>query len=408
LMLVMALIGAHAGEVEMLEHESVAVTPVPAKKKSVATLTKTPAKPASKPVLPDPPQVKAPAPPSRLDKLLKKRKSKRLFETAHKLREKFLEAKVEKKAADAVLARKKALYDKSLTAQAEAKSARTAAAKKQKVLEQAIVGEHVKVALAKTEAKKINTAYKLAKAMVRGTQVEEQVAGAFAQSGGARLNLKKAESSRKRATGRWKKAKADIEARRKGVVQAKLAKVAGAANLKSKLDSLAKTHHALNKADKEFSAAQYKIDHLQDTLETEKEDVVQYSAEAHESDKAYRTAHKLAMAAAMKLNKDKKGEEATLEALLGDPDEERKEALAVVQDQDGISQKGYALVAPAGQVSADYIKRFDAMPIGDNGRNPILEAEASASVKDTATAAAAMKAATTPGPATLAAAKIVP
>merc|ERR1711896_48365 len=102
------------------------------------------------------------------------------------------------KAADAVLARKKAKYNKSLTSRAEAKAAKKAAARKQKVLEQAIVGEHVKVALAKTEAKKINRAYKLAKAMVRGEKIEEKVTGAFAKSGGARRNLKKAEKDRKR------------------------------------------------------------------------------------------------------------------------------------------------------------------------------------------------------------------
>merc|ERR1711934_1068352 len=314
----------------------------------------------------------------------------------------------EKKGADAVLARKKAVYDKSLTAQAEAKSARKAAARKQKVLEQAIVGEHVKVALAKTEAKKINRAYKLAKAMVRGEKIEEKVTGAFAKSGGARRNLKKAEKDRKRLTGAWKKAKADIDMRQKGVVQAKVAKVAGDANLKAKLESLAKTHAALHKADKDFSSAEYKIHRLKDTIDEQKEDVVQYTAEAHESDKTYREAHALATAAILKMNKDKKGQEATLQALLGDPAEERKEALLKVKDQDGISNKGYPLVAAAGKVSADYIKRFDALPMGNNGRNPILEAEASASVKDTATAAGAMKAAATPGPATLAAAKIVP
>merc|ERR1712216_1058682 len=255
---------------------------------------------------------------------------------------------------------------------AEAKAAKKAAARKQKVLEQAIVGEHVKVALAKTEAKKINRAYKLAKAMVRGEKIEEKVTGAFAKSGGARRNLKKAEKDRKRLTGAWKKAKADIDMRQKGVVQAKVAKVAGDANLKAKLESLAKTHAALHKADKDFSSAEYKIHSLKDTIDEQKEDVVQYTAEAHESDKTYREAHALATAAILK-----------------------------VKDQDGISNKGYPLVAAAGKVSADYIKRFDALPMGNNGRNPILEAEASASVKDTATAAGAMKAAATPGPATL-------
>merc|ERR1712054_538916 len=148
--------------------------------------------------LPDPPAVLAPAPPTLLDQVLKKRRHQRLKMTAHNLRKKFMDAKVERQEADAILGRKKAKYLKTKTAEAEARSAKSAASKKQKLYEQEIIGEHEKVAIAKTEFKKARKAFKLAKAMVRGEQVEEQVASAFAQTGGAKRNLKKAEKARQR------------------------------------------------------------------------------------------------------------------------------------------------------------------------------------------------------------------
>merc|ERR1719198_2556021 len=92
-----------------------------------------------------------------------------------------------------------------------------------------------------------------------------------------------------------------------------------------------------------------------------------------------------------------------MKALLLDPEEAEKEAVARVKDQDGISKDGNPLVAPDGSIEQAYIQRFNEMPLPNNGRNPILEAEARAQLLDDkeqdATAAAAA-----PGPAETAAA----
>lgn len=355
--------------------------------------------------LKDPPGVVKPKQPTKLETILKDRRNKRIQKEAHDLRKKYEEAKVEKQNSDYILSKAMAKYQKVKTAEAEANSAKSAARKEEQLDEAKIIKSTTARNIAKTDYKSVKKAEKLAKAMVRGEKVEVEVASSLAKTGSAKRNLKKSDKKREARNARLKKAKADTVSFKLAVAKAKAATTAAKAGLVSKQDTLQKLQRGLAKADHQFANAVYKIKKLRRKDEKVTEDKDQAKAEDKLDTKTYKSAHELATAAALKANQAKNGNEAALKALLRDPKEAKKEALLRVKDQNGISDLGTSLIAPKGAVSKDYISKFNKMPLSHSGRNPILEAEARASLKDTS-ADAALKVATTPGPAAVAAAKI--
>lgn len=356
-------------------------------------------------LLPDPPAVGPKKKKTQLEVILKDRKIKREKREAHDLRKKYDEAKVEKQEADAVLSRKMAKYQKIKTKEAEQQSARSAARKQQHADEAKIVKAHMAIMLAKKDYKQTVRAEGLAKAMVRGEMVNKEIASSLARSGGARRNLKKADKRRAELNERLKTAKANIVSNKLAVVKAKAATAAAKAALTTKKEDLAKINRSLRKADGQFSNAVYNIKGLRGKQDAAKEDVDQYKAEDKIASKKYKEDHALATAAAMKVNGAKGADEKTRKALLGDPKEAKKQALLKVKDQNGISDFGTNLIAGKGEITKAYVKAFNKLPLPSSGRNPILEAEAKAQLNDKS-AAAALKVATTPGPAAVAAAKI--
>merc|ERR1712178_416946 len=121
--------------------------------------------------------------------------------------------------------------------------------------------------------------------------------------------------------------------------------------------------------------------------------------------------HAEATAAALELEtaNSAKATEAELKAKMRDPQFALKEAMEKVKDQDGLSNKGTRLVARAGKVAAEYTQQFKKLPLPSSGTNHILEAQASAAIKDTSKSNPVSQAATknvqTPGTAAVAAAK---
>merc|ERR1711988_587471 len=110
LVLLVALLGAdriEGKEVEMMDESKVGPSDHEelVQMQGMAPAPPKPAKGAKpkKKDLPDPPAVLAPAPPTLLDQVLKKRRHQRLKMTAHNLRKKFMDAKVERQEADAIL-----------------------------------------------------------------------------------------------------------------------------------------------------------------------------------------------------------------------------------------------------------------------------------------------------------------
>merc|ERR1712139_407846 len=355
-------------------------------------------------LLPDPPGITKKKEPSKLEILLKQRKKKREKREAHTLRKKYEEAKVEKQQEDYVLSKKMAKFQKIKTKEAESQSAKSAARKKQQLDEANIIKAHIAVNLARTDYKQTKKAEKLTKARERELGVEEEVDSTLAKTGDARRNLKKAEKERAARNENLKTTKANIVSTKLALEKANAATVAAKAALTSKQDALKALHRRLRKVDGQFASAVYSIKQLKSEQETAQEDKDQAVAEDKLANKKYKESHALATAAALTVNGSKDAKEKTLKALVNDPKEAKKEALLKIKDQDGISDLGTSLVAAKGAIAKSYVKQFNKLPLPRSGRNPILDAEAKASVRDDA-ATAALKVATTPGPATIAAAK---
>merc|ERR1711907_798486 len=344
-------------------------------------------------LLPDPPGIVKAKEPTSLETILKQRRKKRVEKEAHMLREKYEAAKVEKQQSDYVLSQKMAAYQKVKTSEAEAQSAKSAARKEQQLDEAKIIKAHIAVGIAHRDYKQAKRAEGLAKAWVRVLGVQKEVASSLAKTGGARRALKEADKQRTARNENLKTDKADIVSSKLAVEKAKAATAAAKAGFTAKTEALQGLQRALSKADRQFSNAVYKISGLKGKEETAKEDKIQAAAEDKIDNKKYKTAHALATAAALKVNNSKGAEEKSLKALLNDPKEAKKEAILKVKDQNGISDLGTPLIAAKGAIAEAYKKKFNALPLPQSGRNPILEAQAKASLTDSS-AAAALKVAT--------------
>jgi len=354
-----------------------------------------PAKPSSP--LPAPPALKEAPADSQLEQNVKTRRLKRLKESAVSLKKQYEEANVEKQQADFMLTKAMAALTKVQTKIAESKSAKEAAHKEQQGVSKKLMQGHVAEHLAQHELKEVKESAELAESNEDEATVEVQVAEAGADSGGAEDDLEQSEAEREEANERLKQAKADVVTYKLASEKSKAAVEAAKQALETKKEAVQTLHKLLTKADGRFAAAEYDISEMEETEVTAEEDQAEAKAEEKNAAEALTSAHALASAAAQKANAEASGDAAFMKALLLDPKEREKHALGQVKDMDGFSKAGKPLVSADGAIAAAYIKMFNDMPLPDNGRNPILEAEARASLKDDSEKDATA-AATAPGP----------
>jgi len=331
-----------------------------------------------------PPPKILPAPQAtKLETVMKQRRNERLTRESRKLNRRYDEAKVEHQQAAFQLTQAMTKLAKVKRGIAEADSAMTAAKKESEDLEQKIGLGHTAEHAAAHEFAEVKHDEKLAEAFVQQSKVEEEVASSMAYSGGGEDDLEDSQEKRDDANERLKTAKAEIGARKLGTEKAKAAVLAAQADLQKKEKNLRELHALLQKADKRYANAKYdkrNNEHLEnDAIEGRD----QMKAEEEVARKRVTISHGLATAAVMKVAGQAKADEAHFKALIEDPEEHRKEVRARVEDQDGISEDGEPLISPDGDIARQYMEKFNAMPLPDNGRNPILEAEAQAQLDDT-------------------------
>lgn len=329
-----------------------------------------------------PPAIKPAPPPSKLETLLKDRRMARLKKEAKELMTRYEENKVEHQQAAFQLTQAMTKLAKVKRKMAEAQSAMTAARKESGDIEKKLsIGtneEHD----AMHELESVKHDAKLAATFVDEAKVEEQVASSLAETGGGDEDLEESQAKRDDVNERLKTAKAEIVARKLSLEKARAAERSAEEAFLAKKDKIKELHLLLQKADRRYADAKYEhhVEEHDEMIATEDRD--QRKAEEANALKALKITHGLASAAAMKASNSANAEEAHMRALIEDPEEYAKEEAARARDQDGISEKGEFLVSPDGAISQQYISKFDSMPLPDNGRNPILEAEARASLKD--------------------------
>jgi len=357
---------------------------------AIVNLPSPPTQPPPQPA----PQQAAPAPealppvqppqlgPTKLESVLKERRMNRLKNEAHDLHKKYEEAKVEKEDTDYAFTKAQAALTKVETRMAEAKSARAAAAKEQKDTDKQILSQHVAEHLAQQELKDAKHEAKLSESMVDEAKVEEEVASSLADTGGGLEDLEQSEEKREEVDERLKNAKAEVVALKLASEKAKAAAEAAETALQEKTEKLDELRTVLRKADGRFAESEYEIHHTEHDEIIATEDRDQAKAEDENANKALQVAHGLATAASLKATAAANAEEEQMKALLRDPEEAKKEAIARVKDQDGLSKDGNPLIAEDGSIEQAFIQKYNEMPLPDNGNNPILEAEARAQIKD--------------------------
>merc|ERR1719409_1777466 len=334
--------------------------------------------PALAPVPPAPPKSK-PGPHADLAAKLKARRKKRLTLEAHKMKEKYKEAQVEKKRSDRHLSKEMAKLAKVQTKIAEGKSARDAAKKQTELGESKIIKAHLDENMAKEEYKKVGRKYQFAKSMLRGAEVDVAVAAAAKNTGGGSSNLKKSAARREEADQAKKDADASVVVKKLAKEKMKAALEAAKKGYEEKREALKAVQGGIRKADKNFASAVYDIKQETNNEEPLLEENAQAKAEDKFAAKAERKAHELATAAVLKASGDKKADEAEMNAMLGNPKEQRKLIREKVKDQDGISNQGKNLVASKKTLENDFINKFDKLPFPDNS-NAILNARVAANL----------------------------
>jgi len=349
----------------------------------------TPAAPPTPAKVP-PPAPLAPLPklppkqPTDLEKVLKQRKDVRQKREAHRLKIKFEEAQADSKMSEHRLQKVMAKVTTLETKIAESKSARDASKQQQHTMERKVKKLHVEVHLAEGEYHRVKKSEEMSAEMVDSEKVEKIVAGAQAQtSGGRDVNLKKAEEKRGTADERLKEADAGIVTQKLAHEKVKAALEAAKAGLTSKKEELKAAYAALRKADVKFSHSVYDIKDFKAQKEPLDEVLNERKTLAKQAEKKMRRAHIMANAAALKASNAPNAAQAEMKALLENPKEALREAKASAKDADGISKKGKPLVAPKGSLEKAFEKDFSKLPLPSNGENPILEAEATASLRDT-------------------------
>merc|ERR1711959_281991 len=361
------------------------------------------AAPAKK--LPPIPKVAKDPGPTNLEKVLKQRRAKRLAQEAHQTKRAYLKAEVDAKTDAIRLADKMAKYQADVTQLDEAKTAKSAAQKSQRLGEANLAKARTEEHLDESTLKQVQRAEGLAKANLREAKVEEQVANALAESGGASVHLKKAAKRRKSADSRVTKAAAGIVAAKKAVTATKAQTAAAKATVVKVQTKIAGIRHRMHRADKKYADALYTIHHDKHKREVDTENKDQALMEDKLAKKKLHDAHELATATALRANNDAKAQMAHFKALALNPKAARDEALKDAQDQDGISNKGFALVAKDGEIEAMFKKKFYGLHRSGMGPNPLTAAAAAAAVRPENSGAAQAALPAAPTSATIAKAK---
>lgn len=320
---------------------------------------------------------------TKLSTTLADKKKARLLQERHHLTDAYKQAKAEKEVADKDLQNTMGALTAQDTKVEEFKSAKTAARKEQMDMHLKLEAGIEGIAQAKDELDEVKKQEMKAQAFVEEARVEEKVASADAEtSGGDDDDLEKSEEERAEVDDGYKRAKAELVARKLALVKIEAAIQAAKRNVEVKKDAVITLREELGEADARYATSDTEIKHA-----TKEEGALKLDeAEAQDAQKTAKkhmgTAHALAHAAQMSANNDKTADMATRKALLGDSEAAEYEALKKVKDHDGLSTTGQDLVAKDGVVSSMYMSKFKEIPLPKEGSNPILEAEATAAVQD--------------------------
>merc|ERR1711871_65267 len=326
----------------------------------------------------DPTPKKVEVPATAKANTLQDRRKKRLKNEAYGLNKKYEYAKALKGKADRNLRHVMAKMSKADTAIEEAKAARLAAKKEQREWKHKEDDAHMAMINSRDELAAVKKQDKAA-AYVDEAKVFARIASADSgTSGGGSENLERAERRRDESNEEAKKAKADLVARQLAYGKLEAALQAAKADVDKKELAFEATRDSLHEADHRYATALFNI--KTGKKEKMKLEIDLAAAKSHDNDmqREQHVAHGLAHAAVLVAKNDPSGDEVQIKALLEDRDEEVMEAIGSAKDHDGISDDGKPLVAAPGSIAAEYKRRFAALPLPDNGRNPILEAEARA------------------------------
>jgi len=214
-------------------------------------------------------------------------------------------------------------------------------------------------------------------------KIMHKVASAEADSsGGDDTDLSKSTIKREEFNENLKHSMTTVSAMELEVEKSKHTVNKATAAWQAKEDAVHENVRQLRIADGQFADAKYEIDQAKHEMDDATENQSQAKAEDDNAQKELKIARGLEDSMELKLNNADNADEASMQALLGAPREAEQEAAKMAQDRDGLSSEGNELVAADGVIAADFIKRFSELPLPDNGRNPILEAEARASLAD--------------------------
>jgi hypothetical protein len=333
-------------------------------------------------------------PPTKLSGVVADRKAKRLQDASDKLKFRYNEAKQDHRVADGVATKDAGRLAKLETDIEEARSAKRAAKTEQFNLHQKLEQSATNWHNAADELHAVKQQVERAAAFLDEAKVQVQMASAEAQTSGAdEEDLAVSETKRDEVDESYKEAQAELVSRK--LALSKLDDVEASAKLAvgQKHMLMEEAMENLNGADRNYAEALWKEKNAikeRDELEPE---VAASKGEAELTEKEQSIAHGLATAAAKISQKDSSGEEAQMEALVQSAEEHsedsesdlgilhdvrQNEILGAVKDQDGFSESGKALVSPDGAIAAAYKKQFAALPLPNEGANPILDAEAKA------------------------------
>jgi len=321
------------------------------------------------------------AAPSKIGSLLQDRKQKRLTDQAFKLQRKYDYMKADKEQADAELRNALGNVNKVGTKIEEAKAAKLAAKNEQDATHAKLEKAHMDAINAHAELAQVKEQDMKAQAFVDEAKVQVEYADSNAETaGGDNEDLEQAQTERDSMNQELKEAKAELVSRQLAYGKIEAAVEAAKTAAMQKDREVEAIQVSLSEADNKFVVAVTAIKHGEKEQEHAME--MKASAQAHEEDvhKRLRVAHGLAHAASLVSNKDPRGEQTQIKALMGDQEEAQYEAIGQAKDHDGFGDDGKPLVAADGQIAAEYTKRYNSLPLPDNGQNPILEAEAAASV----------------------------
>jgi len=331
----------------------------------------------------DPAPARIAVPASTVADTLAARRKKRLTHEAYSLNKKYEYAKALKGKADRDLNHVRAKLSQAGTKVEENKAARLAAKKEQRDWKLKSDNAHMAMINARDELAAVKKQEKKAAAYVDAAKMLSRVASADGgTSGGGSENLERSERRRDESNDEAKTAKAQLVARQLAYGKIEAAVQAAHNDVNAKELAFESTRESLHESDHRFATAKYNIRNGKKSQVRLEIDLA--AAQSHDDDmqRGMHVSHGLAHGASLVAKNDPSGDEVQIKALLEDSadggDMEEKEAIGSAKDHDGMSDDGKPLVSAPGSIAADYKRRFAALPLPDNGQNPILEAEARA------------------------------